>query len=60
MSDNKVDMELILENDLMFELMLEAHKRDITLNQFIELVLTHALNERKLDELQRQSNPIDP
>ena len=60
MSDNKVDMELNLENDLMFELMLEAHKRDITLNQFIELVLTHALNERKLDELRRQSNPIDP
>lgn len=36
----KVDVVLDLEQDLLYELMLMAHERDITLNQLIETILT--------------------
>ena len=39
-SDGKVDVVLDLEQDLLYELMLMAHERDITLNQLIETILT--------------------
>jgi predicted HicB family RNase H-like nuclease len=39
MSDNRSTIELDLEDDLLFELMLEAHKQDITLNRLIENIL---------------------
>ena len=38
-SDGKVDVVLDLEYDLLYELMLMAHERDITLNQLIETIL---------------------
>jgi predicted DNA-binding ribbon-helix-helix protein len=38
-SDGKVDVVLDLEHDLLYELMLMAHERDITLNQLIETIL---------------------
>ena len=38
-SDGKVDVVLDLEQDLLYELMLMAHERDITLNQLIETIL---------------------
>ena len=40
-------VELDLEQDVLFQLMLMAHERDITLNQLVELALTEALNKRK-------------
>lgn len=58
--DNRVDMELDLENELLFELMLEAHRQDITLNQFIEHILQTVIEEKKLEQIQRQSNPVSP
>ena len=36
----KVDVVLDLEQDLIYELMLMAHERDITLNQLIETILS--------------------
>ena len=36
----KVDVVLDLEQDLLYELMLMAHERDITLNQLIETILS--------------------
>jgi predicted HicB family RNase H-like nuclease len=36
----KVDVVLDLDKDLLYELMLMAHERDITLNQLIETILT--------------------
>ena len=39
-SDGKVDVVLDLEQDLLYELMLMAHERDITLNQLIETILS--------------------
>jgi predicted HicB family RNase H-like nuclease len=38
-SDGKVDVVLDLDKDLLYELMLMAHERDITLNQLIETIL---------------------
>ena len=35
----KVDVVLDLDKDLLYELMLMAHERDITLNQLIETIL---------------------
>lgn len=37
--DGKETIELTLEKELVYELMLEAHRRDITLNQLVELIL---------------------
>ena len=40
LSDGKVDVVLDLEQDLLYELMLMAHERYITLNQLIETILS--------------------
>ena len=37
--DGKETIELTLEKELVYELMLEAHRRDITFNQLVELIL---------------------
>jgi len=42
----KVDVEIDIEDDLLFKLMLEAHKRDITLNQLVEDILRKALEKK--------------
>jgi hypothetical protein len=39
LSDGKVDVVLDLEHNLLYELMLMAHERNITLNQLIETIL---------------------
>jgi len=39
MTDNRVEVELELDEDLQFRLMQMAHERDITLNQLIENIL---------------------
>lgn len=53
--DGKVDIELDLEDDLLFELMIRAHQQDITLNQMIENILTRVIEERKNAEIQPES-----
>jgi predicted HicB family RNase H-like nuclease len=47
-TDNRVSIELDLENDLLFELMLQAHKQDITLNQLVENILREFIEKEKL------------
>ena len=42
--DERIQVPLDLANDLMMQLMLEAHKRDITLNQMVELILQEQIN----------------
>lgn len=37
--DNRVSVEIQLEDDLLFKLMLMAHEQDITLNQLVENIL---------------------
>lgn len=53
--DGKVDMELDLDEDLLFELMIRAHQKDITLNQLIEEILTNVMESRKNAEVQPES-----
>lgn len=48
---NKEEIDIVLDNDTLFQLMLEAHKRDITLNQLIEKILLNVL----LDEIEKQN-----
>ena len=44
--DSRVDVPLDLEDDLVFEMMKQAHERDITLNQYVELILTQAIEKQ--------------
>lgn len=48
--DNRVSIELDLDEDLLFELMFEAHRRDITLNQFVELILREFIERHKQEQ----------
>jgi hypothetical protein len=51
--DARVQIPVELEDDLLFELMKIAHERDITLNQFVEEVLTVQLEKyaKELEEI---------
>ena len=39
MTEEMVEVALELDDDLLFKLMLKAHERDLTLNQFINYLL---------------------
>jgi hypothetical protein len=41
--DNRVQVPIDLDDDMMLELCLEAHKRDITLNKMVEQILEMAI-----------------
>ena len=43
--DNRVTVELDLDQDLLYQLMLKAHEHDITLNQMIERILREYLDK---------------
>ena len=43
--DNRVTIELDLDEDLLYQLMLKAHEHDITLNQMIERILREYLDK---------------
>jgi hypothetical protein len=49
MNDNRVEFELDLEEDIIFQLAMEAHKRDITLNNMIEIILRELLEKYKVN-----------
>ena len=42
--DNRVTIEIDLDEDLLYQLMLKAHEHDITLNQMIERILREYLD----------------
>ena len=42
--DNRVTIEIDLDEDLLYQLMLRAHEHDITLNQMIEKILREYLD----------------
>jgi hypothetical protein len=48
--DDRVVVQVDLENDLILTLAMEAHKRDITLNKMMEIVLQEAI-DRHVNEL---------
>jgi hypothetical protein len=48
--DTRVQVPIDLDNDTMFKLFMEAHKRDITLNKMVEIVLQEAINSHRVNE----------
>jgi len=45
--DTRISVPLDLDDDILFDLMLRAHKQDITLNQMVEHVLRAAIDNLK-------------
>jgi hypothetical protein len=45
--DSRIQVPLDLDNDLLLQLAMEAHKRDITLNKMVEVVLQQAIDTHK-------------
>ena len=54
MNDEKLDgkstIELDFEKEELFDLMMQAHDRDITLNQFIENILRDLVDKIKAED----------
>ena len=48
-NDGKVDVEIDLDDETILKLALEAHKRDITLNNMIEIILQEAIDRHKVN-----------
>lgn len=42
---NRVTIEIDLDEDLLYQLMLKAHEHDITLNQMIEKILREFIDK---------------
>jgi hypothetical protein len=45
--DSRIQVPLDLDNDLLLQLAMEAHKRDITLNKMVEIILQQAIDHHK-------------
>jgi hypothetical protein len=45
--DTRIQVPLDLEDDLILQLAMEAHKRDITLNKMVEILLQQAIDQHK-------------
>ena len=50
---NKVDVDLDLDREEIYQLMCMAHERDITLNQLVEELLQQFIDKHKADNEQR-------
>ena len=48
--DNRIQVPLDLDDALMMQLFMEAHKRDITLNKMVEEILKKVIAESELNE----------
>ena len=47
--DNRVEIELILDEHEIYQLAMQAHKRDITLNKMIESILQEVIDKHKVN-----------
>ena len=47
MTDNRAEVELDLEDNELFDLMLLAHKQDITLNKLVEKILQEYIDNHE-------------
>jgi hypothetical protein len=45
--DTRVSVPLELDDETMFQMMRMAHERDLTLNEFVEQVLRHVIEEKE-------------
>ena len=48
-NDNRVEVEINLEESEILQLAMEAHKRDITLNKMIEIILLEVIEKHKVN-----------
>ena len=48
-TDNREEVELDLDDGTILHLALEAHKRDITLNSMIEIILQEVIDKHKVN-----------
>lgn len=48
--DDRVQIELDLDDDIILSLALGAHKRDITINKYVEHVLQQVIDKHKVNE----------
>ena len=48
-TDNRVEIELDLNEHEIYQLAMEAHKRDITLNKLIESILQEVIDKHKVN-----------
>lgn len=48
--DTRIVVPLDLDDDLLLQLAMEAHKRDITLNKMVELALQAAIDQHSVNE----------
>jgi hypothetical protein len=48
--DTRIQMPIDLDNDTILQLAMEAHKRDITLNKMIEIILQEVIDKHKVNE----------
>lgn len=51
--DKRVVVPLDLDDDTLFLLFTEAHKRDVTLNEMVEIILQEAINRQRNTNLMR-------
>ena len=47
--DNRVEIELDLNEHEIYQLAMEAHKRDITLNKMIESILQEVIEDHRVN-----------
>ena len=48
--DTRVQFPIDIDDDLILKLAMEAHKRDITLNKMIEIILQEVIDKHKVNE----------
>ena len=46
-TDDRVDVQIDIPDDVLFQLMLAAHEQDITLNQMVEQILRQELEKEQ-------------
>lgn len=49
-TDDKVDVEIDIDDELLLQLFMRAHEQNITLNQLVENLLTEFIKEHKEQE----------
>jgi predicted HicB family RNase H-like nuclease len=47
--DGRVSVDIDIDDDVILQLALEAHKRDITLNKMVEIILQEVIDRHKVN-----------
>ena len=55
-TDNRVTVQVDIEDDILFKLMLMAHEQDITLNQLVENILREFIERESAKQKEQESS----